>query len=81
MKVKITNTLPLPKASAGGKPLTYPFDELCIGQSFSIKGDKKKYQSIRSAANKYGKKHGKRFVTRFSDRTITVWRDKLQPLK
>lgn len=75
----IRDNIPLPDKSIGGRPLKYPFDTMCIGQSFCLMGSNKKYQSIRSSANKYGKKHKKRFVTRMDkEGMITVWRDKLK---
>jgi hypothetical protein len=79
--MEVTKNIPLPKKSTGGRPLKYPFNTMCIGESFSFGGDKLAYQSVRSAANKYGKKHGMKFVTRFHDGLITVWRDKIKKKK
>lgn len=40
----------------------YPFDQLEVGQSFSVELDEKKYKSIHAIASRKGKMQKKKFV-------------------
>ena len=73
MKYKIEKDIPIPKE----KRAKYPFGSLEVGQSVIIDKEhtRDKQMKYNAAANNYGKKWGKKFVTRKTeDGYIRVWR-------
>ena len=81
MTIEIKTGVPIPQ-NRGGRPLTYPFDRLDIGQSFEIAyaaGEAAKVRGrINSAAHAFSKRNpNKRFSVRLMDNhKIGVWRVK-----
>ncbi len=67
MKFKITDRHKVPTSNLG-VPLKYPFDEIQVGQSFSV--SEEEMLSARRAAHQYGVRHGKKFATRGT----RIWR-------
>lgn len=61
MEIEIETGVPLPSTTYHHK---YPWADLKIDQSFFIPEDQAKNESMRSAAEKAGKRLGKRFTTR-----------------
>ena len=63
------------KHSWGRPPLKYPFCDMEIGESVSIKGDEKELDKAGVAARVIGNRHDKKFSRRkVSDDEIRVWR-------
>ena len=57
-----------------GAPRKYPFRKMVVGDSFFVKGDKKKIQSIRQLIlreNKLSEKY--RWISRAVDNGVRVW--------
>ena len=71
MSIKIDKDVDLPERGAG-RPNTYPFGEMEVGDSFFVDGIPK--ERVRSAANQYGIRHGRKYATRSVDGGIRVWR-------
>jgi hypothetical protein len=72
--------VPLPSrfgSSKRAKPRTkivLPFGEMEVGDSFFIPKEQKKPTTIAARASEYGKKHDKRFTTKFDEEGCRVWR-------
>lgn len=74
MKIVIDRNVPLPKRSTG-RPRTYPFDKMGVGESFEIPHNK--HSSVRQCAFSYGKRNKKKFAIRRVDAdTFRCWRVK-----
>ena len=73
MDFKVDKGIEIPKRQRRGQRMNYPFESMEVGDSFEAPlADKNK---IRPAASGYGKRHGKKFVTRETDAgTIRCWR-------
>jgi hypothetical protein len=70
---KIEKNIPIGYAN---KPM-YPFDKMEVGDSFFVKGDKKKANSVGVAVSGYKKRTpGVYFTCRVSNEGIRVWRIK-----
>ena len=69
MEIKIEKNVPFIGRANNGK---FPFYKMEIGDSFSVGLDNR--LSLRSMASTYGRKNGKKFITRQSDDGIRVWR-------
>jgi hypothetical protein len=73
MNYKIEANVQLPT----GKRAKYPFGKLEIGESVIIDNEytRAKHSKYNSAANNYGKPHGKKFKVRKTENNeIRVWR-------
>ena len=83
--MRIEHGIPVPPRCAGKQDRSahgpwrmdrsskWPFSELGVGDSFLV-DDWIKFQSVQSGASTHGKKYGKKFVTRFVENGLRVWR-------
>jgi hypothetical protein len=69
---KIDKDVPIPEW--GKVKLTYPFNEMDVGDSFVV--PKEKGSSMRNCAFHYSRRWGKEFVTRKVKNGLRVWRTK-----
>lgn len=71
----IEDNVPLPSA---GRPRTYPWDELKVGQSFLVRCPKPEYArligSLTSCANNASRRTGFKYALRWDKRGIRTWR-------
>lgn len=70
MSIEIKSGRPVPPISRRCK---YPFPSMELGQCIEPK-TQEEYLNCRTAAHAYGRKHGKKFVSRIVDGTFGVWR-------
>ena len=73
MKITIKSGGKVPDKSSG-RPATYPFRDLKVGEHFTVPVEK--WKSVRTAAWKFGKLLGRVFTIRLHGRTVSVWRTK-----
>ena len=67
--MKIEKNVPIPSHQT-----PYPFGEMDVGDSFLVTD--RTPGSVSNAACQYGKRHGKKFITRSMNKGIRVWRMK-----
>jgi len=68
---KIEKNIPVGQINTSG----YPFSKMEIGDSFFVKGDKKKINAVTVSTSTYKKKNvGKNFTSRTNEEGIRVWR-------
>jgi hypothetical protein len=53
---------------------TYPWAELAIGESFTVSGETRRAENVRSAAFQYGKRTRTKFSVRTTESDIKVTR-------
>lgn len=71
----IEKNIPIPEVRGAGRRPICPFGEMGVGDSFAVRGDRKRQMRISSAAVDYGKRHGSKFsVRRMDAETFRVWR-------
>jgi hypothetical protein len=73
--MKIQRGLKVPAKKKTGRPRTYDFAKLRIGDAFTIQADK--WPSVRSIASRYRRDHNERFALQAGEPTagrMRVWR-------
>lgn len=69
MTYKLENNIPAPKAHHACK---YPLGTMEVGDSFVA--PESEASKLRNASHTYGKKKGRKYVTRTTDEGVRVWR-------
>lgn len=67
----ITSDIPPPVSGSTGKPATYPFATMKVGDSFFTRAP---VNRVGPAARQFGKRHGWKFQCRTEGRGARVWR-------
>jgi hypothetical protein len=62
---KIESNVPMPNK--------YPFEDMNVGDSFYVQGDKKAITNVRVSANAYKKKTGCKFLTKTDLTGVRIW--------
>ena len=75
---KIEKDIPIPPARRSSKR-KYPFNKMQIGESILIEGDRKKLRKASCAAQVYGKRNSKKFISRLLEKDgeffgVRLWR-------
>lgn len=89
MSYEIRKGVPIPPARCKWRKWEYPFEGMESGDSFFVSGEElmQRYSAqmqtaVATAASQYGKRHGRRYVTRLEIsedgivRGVRVWREK-----
>ena len=77
MTYKINKNIPITNIRKGkGRPSTYPFAEMQVGDSFFVSIKDKRPRMVGNAANQYTRHHGgsPKFITRSVDGGSRCWR-------
>lgn len=74
--VKIDKDVPIPApgSSRAGRLPVYPLRSMEVGDSFYIKGNAAKRESVRSAAYHHARTHGGKYTCRSDEFGVRVWR-------
>lgn len=69
---KIEKNIPIP--STAGRPKLYPFEKMEDGDSFYVKGDKRKIHMVRLAMNRENKMcQSHKWISRSDEHGVRVW--------
>lgn len=63
--------VPIPRIKQTKPRLVYPWLTLNVGDSFLYLGQRKAASAV---ASKAGVRHGRKFVTRFTNEGVRIWR-------
>lgn len=72
--VKIETGIPAPVRKGRGRPASYPFADMKVGDSFFVECDEKKIQHIRVYASSSAKRLGFRFTVSKEAGGVRCWR-------